>query len=63
MSEKEDSDDDFQAPTPSTDWDNDDDEPPAAGAVTVEFKDDSMRPSTAPTAEPNHRANPEKIAL
>lgn len=60
---KDDSDDDYPAPTPTTDWDNDDDEPPAAGAVTIEFLDDSMSPSKAPTGEPNHQANPAEINL
>lgn len=51
------SDDDFQAPTPLME-NNDDDEPPAAGSCVVEFDTPRVTVSKAPTAEENHRANP-----
>lgn len=52
------SDDDYQAPTPLIEDNNDDDEPPAAGSCVVEFDTPSMTISTAPTAEPSNRTNP-----
>ena len=56
-------DDDFAAPNPRTDWDNDDDEPPAAGACLIisESGNPEAWISMAPTAEPKHRANPDQV--
>jgi hypothetical protein len=42
---------------------NDDDEPPAAGAVMVEMEPSGPKLSLAPTAEPQNRAKPELIAV